>query len=50
MIAYQRTGLRHDQLPTESGFDGPDVATLVREANIEGVLDELDRQLVALRR
>jgi probable Rubsico expression protein CbbX len=31
------------------GVDGPDVATLVREANIEGVLDELDRELVALR-
>jgi probable Rubsico expression protein CbbX len=27
----------------------PDVATLVREANIEAVLDELDRELVALR-
>jgi probable Rubsico expression protein CbbX len=27
----------------------PDVATLVREANIEAVLDELDRDLVALR-
>ena len=27
----------------------PDAATLVREANIEAVLDELDRELVALR-
>jgi probable Rubsico expression protein CbbX len=27
----------------------PDVGTLVREANIEAVLDELDRELVALR-
>ncbi len=35
--------------PDRVGIDGPDVATLVREANIEGVLDELDRELVALR-
>ena len=31
------------------GFDSPDVAALVREANIEAVLDELDRDLVALK-
>jgi probable Rubsico expression protein CbbX len=35
--------------PDAVGVDGPDVATLVREADIEGVLDELDRELVALR-
>jgi probable Rubsico expression protein CbbX len=35
--------------PDALGVDGPDVAALVREANIEGVLDELDRDLVALR-
>jgi probable Rubsico expression protein CbbX len=29
--------------------DGADVAAIVREANIEAVLDELDRELVALR-
>jgi probable Rubsico expression protein CbbX len=29
--------------------EGPDIAAVVREANIEAVLDELDREVVALR-